>query len=151
MDLGIFQIYFNKYIKLKKKIFSYFKSPIESNTINYHPEVDLSDVFANKSSEFFPWCGYDFDVRKLDIYFNYDKYFESQDSLNKRFNSTNNYRNAIVSYNLRFLRLFTMNLTPLVLDTRINSVPAVLGNLLDMFALSAVRFLVMSKQMPQQV
>lgn len=131
----------------------YYKSPIESNTITRHLEldVDLSDVLANNSSEFFPWCGYDFDVRKLDIYFNYDKYFDSQDSLNKRFNSSNNYRNAIVTYNLRFLRLFTLNLTPLVLDTRINSVPAVLGNFLDMFALSAVRFLIVFKQMPQQV
>lgn len=156
MDMGIFFksfIIINMFELTRLFMLRLFKSPLQIQ-IDFEIENDvddLSDILANHSSEYFAWCGYDFDVRTLDVYFNFDKYFASQDNLNNRINSTNNYRNAFVTFNSRFLRLFSMHLRHLVLDTRINSASAVLGNCVDMFAFSAIRFLIMTKQMPYQV
>lgn len=118
---------------------------------NIDEEIDISDIVANPSDQLFSWCGYDLDVRTLDVYFNYEKYFESSTSLKTRFYITNDYRNAFVSFNSRFLRIFAMNLLPIVIDSRVNTIPAILRNYTNMFYISAVRFLILSENMPQQV
>ena len=124
---------------------------MKSNENDDNDDFDLTDIVSISTAQCFAWCGFGFDVRTLDIYFNYDKYFDSSSSLNNRFNATNDYRNAFLTFNAKFLRLFCMNLSPLVIDTRVNSVPAILRNIVDLFAISSVRFMIMWRQMPQQV
>jgi hypothetical protein len=81
---------------------------------------------------------------------NYTKYFDAS-NLRNRLNRTSDYRFAFAQFNLKFLRLFNSNASHLVLDTRINHLPAILRNLVDMFALSAVRFSLYANVMPQQL
>ena len=109
------------------------------------------DLLSNYSNDLFSWCGFDFDVKTLDIYFNYEKYYVSNKSSQNRINYANNYQFAYSSFNLKFLRLFNMNVSNLILDTRINSIQAILRNYVDVFAVTVIRFTILHQQMPSQI
>jgi hypothetical protein len=108
---------------------------------------------SNCSNGYFSWCGLNFDQHTLDVYFNYDKYFDTE-SLTNRLNFTNDYHNMpYLLFNLKFLRLFSMSLTTLVLDNnKVNNLQSILRNFCDFYALSAIRFVLMydSNIMPMQ-
>ncbi len=112
------------------------------------------DFLSNYSAKLFPWCGINIDLTTLDVYLNYDKYFESE-NLKNRLNSSNDYKHmAFLSFNLKFTRLFSLNLGSLVLDNRrINNLQAILRNFVDFFALSCIRFILMydSGIIPSQI
>ncbi len=110
------------------------------------------NFFGKYSNQFFSWCGFDFDVNTLDVYFNYDKYFDLK-SMRKRLNTSNDYRFAYETFSLKFLRLFSLNFNSIIFENRINSFQAVLRNLVNCFGLSCIRFFIFSfyKLMPQQL
>ena len=113
------------------------------------------DLLANYSASFFSWCGFNFDVNTLDVYFNYDKYFNeaaaSVSSIKTRLSYTNDYRQPFCMLNKKFLRLFDYNLTALAISARTNSMQAVLRNFVDFFALSAIRFCLLFGTMPREL
>jgi hypothetical protein len=109
--------------------------------------IDLIDHFTNK---FFAWYGYNFDVNTLDIYYNYEKYFNSAD-LRKRLNVAHGSKLPFLSTNLKMLRLFKYNVLIVLIDAKVNSIQAILRNFVDFFALSAIRFMVLLDATPNQL
>lgn len=126
-------------------------APTQTPRIQVDDDDDFVDLLKTSPTKLFPWCGFDIDVTTLDIYFNYEKYFVCQTSLYNRLNKTNDYRNPFITFNCKFLRLFSGNLVDLVIDARLNSLSAILRNAVDIFALSVIRFMIMWKQMPEQL
>jgi hypothetical protein len=115
----------------------------------------LIDFLSNYSGKMFPWCGINVDLATLDVYLNYDKYFEETANIKNRLNAINDYKNmAFLTFNLKFLRLYSLNLSGLVLDNRhVNNLQAILRNFVDFFALSCIRFFLMydARAIPSQV
>jgi hypothetical protein len=117
-------------------------------------EKDSSQSFSfleNHSNNYFSWCGFNIDVKTLDIYLNYDKYFDDSASLKNRLNCSDAVQTAFIQFNLRFQRLFTVNISNILIDIKVNSLQAFLRNCVDLFALSVIRFLVLYKIMPNQL
>ena len=118
------------------------------------PQIDSGLSFSfleNHSKIFFSWCGFNIDVKTLDIYLNYDKYFDDSASLKNRLNSSDAVQTAFIQFNLRFQRLFTVNISNILIDIKVNSVQAFLRNCVDLFALSVIRFMLLYKIMPNQL
>ncbi|RNA36384.1 telomerase reverse transcriptase [Brachionus plicatilis] len=116
----------------------------EANSQNYN-------FLSNFSGNYFSWCGFNLDVNNLDVFFNYEKYFENSTSLTSRLNSNIDYKFAYVMFNSKFLRLFSANVSVMVIDPETNSLQGILRNFADFFALSAIRFCVLYKFMPSQL
>lgn len=130
------------------KIHNLIKTEFELN------EIKTVILFSSKkqveSSSYFSWCGMDFDIHTLDIYFNYDKYFDLE-NMKTRLNYSNDYRFPFATFNLKFLRLFNNSTNSLIFDNKINSLNAIICNFIDCFALSSVRFSLLYKLMPIQL
>ena len=116
-------------------------------------ELGIQDYnfLSNFSGNYFSWCGFNFDVNNLDVYFNYEKYFENSNSLTSRLNSNIDYKYAFIMFNSKFLRLFSSNVSIMVIDGETNSLQGILRNFADLFALSAIRFCILYKFMPSQL
>lgn len=116
-------------------------------------ENDLQDYnfLSNFSANYFSWCGFNFDVNNLDVYLNYEKYFENSNSLTSRLNSNIDYKFGFIMFNSKFLRLFSSSVSIMVIDSETNSLQGILRNFADFFALSAIRFCVLHKFMPSQL
>lgn len=112
--------------------------------------VAKASFIDNYTKTYFSWYGLNIDVHTFDVYYNYDKYFDTT-NLKNRINTTNHFRYPFIQFNLKFLRLFTVNISNLIIDHRTNSVQAILRNFVDLFSLSAIRFFILYKTMPQQL
>lgn len=82
---------------------------------NVKPVMKEMHFLHNYSNKMFSWCGFDFDMYTLDVYFNYEKYFIEGNLLN-RLNHTGDYVMAFAQFNLKFLRLFDQNSSRVVID-----------------------------------
>ncbi|CAF0825356.1 unnamed protein product [Brachionus calyciflorus] len=125
-----------------------------SNSIINVSEISSSNEYnflSNFSGVYFSWCGFNFDVNNLDVYFNYEKYFDDSNSLSSRLNSNIDYKYAFIMFNLKFLRLFSSNASIMVIDADTNSLQGIIRNFVDFFSLSSIRFCVLSKLMPSQM
>ena len=131
----------------KTVVYFWTSNNIADNNLNKNSEFNF---LASYSNQFFSWCGLDFDVNTLDVYFNYEKYFDLN-NMKTRLNSSNDYRFAFVTFNLKFSRLFNLNTNSLVFDSRINSIQAILRNFIDCFSLSSIRFYLLYNLMPSQI
>ena len=106
------------------------------------------DFLSNCSHSYFSWCGFNIDVNTLDVYFNYDKYFD-ESSLKNRLNLTSDYRYPFIFFNIKFLRLFAYNAGSIIVtNSSTNSLQAIIRNFVDFFALSSIRFFILFKLMP---
>jgi hypothetical protein len=115
------------------------------NKVSSQSTDDISFLKYN-SNNHFTWCGLNFDTKTLDVYYNYDKYFECD--LYNRLNNHNSeftYKYKFMTFNLKFLRLFNMNISDFMINTKANSLQAIIRGFVDAFALSVARFIVMYK------
>ena len=138
----------NKLLSENESIYELDKSDME---IGITEATQDSYYLENHSGTFFHWCGFNIDVNSLDIYLNYDKYFDDPTSLKNRINCSNSIQVPFIQFNLKFLRLFTVNISNLLIDLRVNSVQAILRNFVDLFALSVIRFFLLYNTMPKQL
>lgn len=136
------------YMEFKREM----KQEIEDSAAAATVDSDLSPIprsisfLSNCSHVHFAWCGFNFDTRTLDVYLNYEKYFEAG-SFRSRINNLNvdSRCNSLLAFNLKFLRLYGLNLTSLMMDgVRVNNLQAIIRKFVDFFALSALRFFAMS-------
>jgi hypothetical protein len=113
-------------------------------------ETAKIDLLSNHSEKYITWNGLDINVRSLDLYLNYEKYFNSD--MNTRISVTKtSSKHSYLNFNLKFSRIFNTLCSNLLLTTKINSIQAVLRNITDFFALSAIRFVLMFKHGPQEL
>lgn len=131
-----------------KTVLYLWKKPEVRNSIDFRSNNEIN-FLSNFSNNYFSWCGFNIDTNSLDIYFNYEKYFNTE-SINSRLNSNLDYKYAFIMFNMKFLRLFASNVSVLVLDYELNSFQAIMRNFVDFFALSAIRFCLLTKLMPVQ-
>lgn len=108
---------------------------IEILTSNFEQNINF---LANNSEQYITWNGFNIDVHTLDIYFNFDKYFNTD--LTDRICKSYVKKNSFYEFNLKYLRLFNniFNMK-LLITLKINRIQAVVRNLIDIFALSSIR------------
>ena len=122
---------------------------IEMLNTNFEHNINF---LSNNSDQFIHWNGLNIDVHTLDIYLNYSKYFNTD--LANRISRNFIKKNSFYEFNLKYLRLFNnlFNIS-LLINLRVNRIQAVIRNLIDIFALSAIRFQLLFKinAMPNEI
>ena len=116
---------------------------------NFGPNINF---LSNNSEQYITWNGFNIDIHTLDFYYNFDKYFNTD--LTDRISRNWIKKNGFYEFNLKFLRLFdNIFNTELLINFRINRIQAVIRNLIDMFALSSIRFqvLLQIKAIPDEI
>jgi len=107
------------------------------------------DFVSNNAQKFITWNGLNFDIYTLDLYYNYEKYFEAD--MEGRINNKNETKHALAALSLKLLKLFDTSSSILLLSTRINRFQAIIRNIIDFFTLSAIRFVVTYEHIPESV
>jgi hypothetical protein len=138
----------------KPRIINMHEIPDANASDDDDPDMDLDtiqiDLISNYTEKFITWNGLDINVYTLDIYLNYEKYFNTDMKTRISVIKTSS-KHSYLNFNLKFLRIFNTVSSNLLLTTKINSIQAVLRNIIDFFALSAIRFVIMFKYSPQEV
>jgi hypothetical protein len=114
---------------------------IEIMNVDFGSNINF---LSNNSEQYITWNGFNIDVHTLDFYYNFDKYFNTD--LTQRISKNSVKKNGFYEFDLKFLRLFDniFNIN-LLINLRVNRIQAVIRNLIDIFALSSIRFQVLLK------
>lgn len=121
----------------------------EPNDLEMIEQVDELNLLSNYNQKYITWNGLNFDVYTLDIYLNYDKYFGTD--LSTRISKFNKTKHSFYSFNLKLMRLFDLTVSNLILSLNVNRLQAIIRNIVDILALSCIRYQLIYHTMPKSI